>query len=454
MAKIAVAPAETPTATAEEARQIAEETYVWGYPLVLMDVTRKVLTNFEAPTGLPGQAPMNQFSHAKTFPPGSFRDVVRPNFDTLYSVAWLDLGHEPLVLTLPATDRYHLFPMLDGWTDIFAVPGTRMNGGRGGNYVIVGPDWPGHLPKDMTVLRSPTDIVWIIGRIQTNGAGDYEFVHKLQAQIALVPLSKWGTNYAPGKSKIDPALDPKTPPMMTVDGMNGEAYFTALMEAIKRNPPHVHDQVVVARMKRLGLEPGRSVDFTSLSPAVQQALKDAPAGGMKTIRRRAKNLSVPVNGWSIVSGAIGYFGADYALRSAIALFGLGANRPEDALYPTTGVDGDGKPLSGANRYTLRFPKGGTPPVAAFWSLTMYDDKGFPVENALKRYAIGDRDTPKLDDDGALTIYIQHNSPGADRNSNWLPAPSGPFTLCLRCYSPEPSIVSGEWTPPSITRMTR
>jgi hypothetical protein len=444
-------PSQPTTISSELAQEIAQETYIWGYPLVLMELTRKKLTNFEAPTGVPGQAPMNQFSHAKAFPPASFRDVVRPNFDTLYSMSWLDLGSEPLVMSLPKTDRYHVFQMMDGWSEVFAAPGSRMTGGDGGNYLIVGPNWKGDTPKDMDLLRSPTDVVWIAGRIQANGAEDFDFVHKLQAQIKLAPLSQRNKSYTPPRGSVDPTVDMKTPPMVAMDNMKGEVFFTALMETLKGNPPHVHDQGIVARLKRLGLEPGQSFDLKSLTASVQQALKDAPTNGLKVIQKRGEKLGVPVNGWNVMTGAVGYYGADYTFRAAVALVGLGANRPEDAIYPFLVTDGDGRPLSGANRFTLDFPKGQTPPVDAFWSITMYDDKGFPVQNAINRQAIGDRDKLTFADDGSLTLFIQYQSPGVDKESNWLPSPEGAFTLIMRCYSPRPEIASGEWVPPAVKR---
>lgn len=433
------------------AREIAEETYIWGYPLVLMDVTRKVTTNVAAPTGEVGQAPMNWLSHARAFPPATFRAVIRPNFDTLYSFAWMDLGPEPLVMTLPRTDRYHVFQMMDGWSEVFAAPGTRMTGGRGGSYLIAGPGWRGAVPSGMDLLRSPTDIVWLIGRIQTNGPADYGFVHALQDQVTLAPLGQQAGSHTPPRRSVDPAVDMRTPPMTAVDNLGGEAFFTAMLEALRKNPPHVHDQAVVARLRRLGLEPGRDLDFRALPEPVQQALKDAPPAGLAVIRRRAEHPGPAANGWSILTGAVGYYGADYTFRASVALAGLGANRSEDAIYPFGNTDGEGNPMSGANRYTLQFRRGQTPPVAAFWSITMYDDKGFPVANALNRQAIGDRDRLTLDSDGSLTLYIQQSSPGADKEANWLPAPEGAFTLAMRCYSPRPQIASGEWVPPPIRR---
>lgn len=442
----------SPALSASEARTIAQETYVWGFPLVLMDATRKLQTNVEAPTAA-GRAPLNQFAHARTFPPAAFRDVVRPNFDTLYSAAWLDVGAEPLVMTLPMTDRYHVFQIMDAWTEVFAARGTRMTGGKGGNYVIAGPRWNGEVPNNMELLHSPTAHAWIIGRIQTNGPADYEFVHKLQAQVTLTPLRRWGKYYVLAKAKVDPTVDMRTPPMVAVSKMTAQTFFTTLMEALKDDPPHVHDQGVVARMKRLGLESCKSPGFGALPALVQEALKAGVADGSKAINRRAAALArTTKNGWSITTGAIGCFGGDYAFRALIALFGLGANRPEDAIYPGAEIDAEGRPLSGANRYVLQFAKGQTPPVDAFWSVTLYDEQGFPVENPIGRQTIGDRDKLMLDEDGALTLYIQHEPPNAGRQSNWLPAPQGTFKLTMRCYSPRFEIAIGEWVPPPVRRV--
>jgi hypothetical protein len=437
-----------------EARTIAVETYVWGYPLVLTDITRRVQTNVERPSGA-GRAPINQFSHAATFPPATFRDIVRPSFDTLYSNAWLDVSDEPMVLTLPATKRYHVFQMMDAWTEVFAAPGIRMTGGKGGDYLVAGPGWLGDVPQGIELLRSPTDHVWILGRIQTNGAPDYDFVHQLQVQVALVPLSRFGKAYAPPKGKVDPSVDINTPPMITVNNMGAERFFRTLLESLKKNPPHVHDQGVVTRMKRIGLNPGMRFDFARLPALVRDALDEAAAVALKTLERRhAATAGTLRNGWSITTGAIGYYGGDYAYRALIALCGIGANRPEDAIYPSAITDNEGRPLEGAHRYVMRFEKGQTPPVDAFWSLTLYDAQGFPVENPIGRHAIGDRDRLRVGDDGSLTLYIQHASPGSVNESNWLPAPEGAFTLTMRCYSPRYEIAIGEWVPPPVKRVDR
>jgi hypothetical protein len=270
--------------------------------------------------------------------------------------------------------------------------------------------------------------------------------------MKLVPLSQWGKDYVPPKGKIDPTVDMKTPPTLQLDKMSAEAFFTALMEDLKKDPPAIYDQTVVARMKRIGLEPGKSFDFKALPLSIQQALGDGAQDGLKAVRKRATNLGTLKNSWVVNTGAIGYFGADYLLRAAFALFGTCPNRPEDVVYMSANQDGEGKPLSGANRYVLTFAKGQTPPADAFWSVVLYDLDGFRAPNRLNRFGLGDRDKLKFNDDGSLAIYVQHESPGADKESNWLPAPESAFDLIMRAYLPRPEIASGEWVPPPVTKV--
>jgi hypothetical protein len=347
--------------------------------------------------------------------------------------------------------------MADAWQEVFAAPGTRWNGGAGGNYLIVGPGWQGAVPQGMELLRSPTVHVWVVGRILTNIASDpsdYDFLHKIQAQMKLVPLSQWGNDYVPPKGKIDPTVDMKTPPTLALDKMSAEAFFAALLEDLKKDPPAIYDQTVVARMKRIGLEPGKSLDFKALPTPIQQALQDGATDGLKAVRKREKNLAPLTNGWAkISSGAIGYYGADYSFRAAVALYGTGPNRPEDVIYMTANQDGEDQPLNGAKRYVLTFAKGQTPPADAFWSVVIYDQDGFRVPNRLNRFGLGDGNKLKYNDDGSLTFYIQHESPGADKELNWLPSPEGSaFDLLMRAYLPRPEIVSGEWEPPPVTNV--
>jgi hypothetical protein len=232
--------------------------------------------------------------------------------------------------------------------------------------------------------------------------------------------------------------------------MSAEVFFTTLMEDLKKDPPAIYDQTVVARMKRIGLEPGKSLDFKVLPPAIQQALADGAQSGLKAVRKRAANLGTVKNSWVVLTGAIGYYGSDYLYRAAFALFGTGPNCPEDVIYMSASQDSEGQPLSGTNRYVLTFTKNQTPPADAFWSLTLYDRDVFRVQNRLNRFGLGDRDKLKFNDDASLTIYIQHESPGAAKEANWLPAPpEAAFGPIMRAYSPRPEIISGEWQPPPV-----
>lgn len=435
----------------EEARDIAVEAYVYFYPLVTMDVTRRQATNVEAGKA-PGRGPMDTFVHFRAFPGANFKDVVRPNFDTLYSSAWIDLTGGPMVVSAPDTGgRYYLLPMLDMWSDVFAVPGKRTTGTGAGHFALIPPGWRGELPAGVERVDAPTPYVWIIGRTQTNGPKDYEAVHKVQDGYTLTPLSGWGQTPKPVEVKVDPAVDMKTPPLAQVNGMKGADYFRHAAELLKVNPPHVTDQPIVARMKRIGLNAGESFDPEKLDPAVRRALEAAPAAALAAMERKLPTLARIVNGWQMNTDTMGVYGTYYLKRAIVAMVGLGANLPEDAIYPLCITDADGRPLNGDNRYVLHFSKEELPPVDAFWSLTMYDAGGFQAANSLDRFAIGDRDELKYNADGSLDLYFQHDDPGAGKTSNWLPAPKGPLGLTMRLYGPRAEALDGRWNPPAVKR---
>ncbi len=431
--------------TPDEARIVAAEAFVFGYPLVLMDVTRAVTLNTD---GMFGKEHVNQLAHARAFPDASFTAVVSPNADTLYSTAVLDLSDEPVVLGVPASGgRYYLLPILSGWTDVFASPGTRTTGDGEGAFAIVGPTWEGQLPSDVQELRSPTAMAWLIGRTQTNGKDDYESVHRFQDQLSLVPLSAWGSDYSPPEVPIDPDVDVETPPPAQVERMDAATFFERLAALMVDNPPAAADTPAMERFASIGLRPGSFEPSLELSDALDQGVKAALAG----LRAQVRQPGEAVNGWSMTRG-LGSYGTDYGLRAFVALIGLGANLTEDAVYPHTSIDGDGDPLNGARRYRIHFEAGQTPPARAFWSLTMYDEHQYFVDNPLDRYAIGDRDSLAFDADGSLDLWIQRESPGAGRESNWLPAPAGPFNLILRIYWPGEEVVDGDWAPPPIEKL--
>src|SRR5215475_830900 len=256
----------------QQAYEIAKDGYVYAYPLVLEYMTTIQAANYAEPTGIPAQAPFNQFGHAKAFPPADFKAVVRPNADTLYSAASLDLGREPIVLSVPATDRYFLLPMLSLWTDVFAAPGTRTTGrNTARDFLIAGPRWQGAAPRGLEIIRAPTRFVAIAGRTQTNGPADYDNVHKIQAGYKLTPLSAWGKgNYVPPKGKVDPTIDMKTPPPVQVEKMDAPTYFGRFAEVLKDNPPNPFDYPMIHRLERVGFKVGQSFNLNASAPAMQQ----------------------------------------------------------------------------------------------------------------------------------------------------------------------------------------
>ena len=437
----------------QEAYEIGKEAYVYLYPLVMMDVTRKVMTNVE-PGKKPGAGPMNEFAHVREYPPADFRDVVRPNFDTLYSIAWLDLTKEPMVMSTPDTKgRYYLLPLLDMWSDVFASPGARTSGTGAARFAIVPQGWRGKLPDGIQKIEAPTPYVWIIGRTQNNGPKDYAAVHEVQDGYRLSPLSRFGKPQKPAPFKPDPTVDMKTPPMEQVDNMPATRFFAYAAELLKTNPPHVTDWSQIARLKRIGFEPGKSFDAEKAGPAIKGALDKARVDALTLMNAKKPTLAQVVNGWQMNTTSMGVYGIYYLKRAIVAQVGLGANQPEDAVYPFNLADSEGKPLSGANKYVLHFAKNELPPVDAFWSVTMYDGQGFQIANPINRFAIGDRDPLKYGADGSLDVYIQSENPGPDKESNWLPAPaSGAANVTMRLYAPKPEALDGRWAPPPIKRV--
>jgi hypothetical protein len=420
----------------------------------LSDLTLRQQTNFAEPTGKLAQAPLNQFSHAREFTPADWKVVVRPNVDTLYSPATLDLGAEPIVLSLPATDRYFVMPMMSLWSDMFAVPGTRTTGrSTARDFLLVGPHWQGEAPSGLEIIRSPTRIMNIGGRTQTNGVADYDNVHKIQAGYRLTPLSAWGKgNYTPPKGKVDPALDMRTPAPVQIDMMDATTYFAHFAELLKDNPPGPFDYPLIHRLERLGFKVGQSFDVNSAPPNIKQAFEHAVVDGKALVAAAGKKESGEGGkGW-VYTTRSGAYGVDYLYRAAIASCCLGENLPQDAVYPSLSVDSEGQPLDGNKNYVLHFEKGKWPPVDAFWSVTAYDTEGYLIPNALARQALGDRDKLATNADGSLDLYIRSTPPGGDREANWLPVAKAPFTLLMRLYSPRNEVLDGSWTPPAVKRL--
>jgi len=442
---------------ADQAEAVADATdaYIYGYPLVTMEMTRRVMTNVQQPM-LGKLAPMGQFAKLRTYPSPEDKQVTAPNADTLYTLAWLDLSAEPWVLSIPdMKGRYFLMPMLDGWTNVFQVPGKRTTGTAAQEYAITGPDWQGGpLPSGVVELKSPTNLVWILGRIYCSGtAEDYRAVHALQDQFRLEPLNAYRAGYTPPPGTVDPDIDMRTPVRAQVDQMDAESFFTLLATLMKDNPPTDADAPMVAKLAKLGIYPGKRFDRKKLDKAVAKALPDIPKAAQAKIMANFKNMGTEVNGWMYSTG-LGLYGTKYLNRATTTAIGLGANRPRDAIYPTSAVGVDKQPYSGAHRYVIHFDKGKLPPVKGFWSLTMYNDEFFFVPNALNRYTLSSRSKFQYNKDGSVDLYLQHQSPGKALEANWLPAPAGRFVPMLRLYWPNetpPSIFDGTWKIPPLKR---
>ena len=406
----------------EEALNIATEAYIYGYPLVTMDMTRKQMTNVAIPDE--GHAPMGQLVKMRDYPTA-------------------DLG-----------DRYYLLPILEGWTNVFQVPGKRTTGGKPQKYAITGPGWSGQIPSGVTEYKSPTGLAWLIGRIYCTGTpDDYKAVHTLQDNFELVPLRSYGKAYRPVAGEVKSNVDMKTAVRDQVDGLGVDEYFSYLARLMKTNPPAAEDTPMVAKMAKIGLVPGQDFDGSKLRAFDNEAIIEAvPKTAQLKIMEHFKHAGRPVNGWMVTTHA-GTYGTDYMQRAFVTAIGLGANRPQDAIYPTGERDADGKEFDGAsNKYVMHFDKGQMPPVDGFWSLTMYDKSYFFVPNPLNRFTLSQRNKFVTNPDGSVDLHLQADSPDKAKEANWLPAPKAKFVAMLRLYWPKetpPSIIDGTWKPPAI-----
>lgn len=427
------------------------EAYMYGFPAVMMDVTKEVST--AVPKAGEYAAPVNRFAVMTHYPDASFRAVARTGLDTLFAVAWADLDQEPLVLSVPDTQgRYYVIALMDLWTNVFGSIGKRTTGTGAGSFLIAGPGWQGTPPaKVQGVFPSPTRFVWVNGQMQADGPKDYAAVNAWQRQYKLTPLSTWGKGYrSPARMQATQAVDTRTPPLDQVRRMDAQAFFGRLAGLVKDNPPAPADAPMVAKLKTLGIEPGRPFDLDTIDPLAAKELRSAmDTFGM--LERGIKKLKTD-NGWIVMPKDMGHYGTDYETRAGIALVGLGAIEPADVIYPTAFVDGDGNPLDGANRYVLHFDKGQAPPTNATWSVSMYDPQGFYVPNPINRYNLARWMPLRYNPDGSLDLYIQATSPGPDKESNWLPAPAkGPFNLTVRNYWPQATVLRGGYRLPPIKK---
>ncbi len=426
-------------ALAQQAPSAADgqQAYLFAYPLVLMDVTREAS----------GGVNPHRFTHSAAFPDAKFRTIVRPNADTLYSTAWVDLTAEPVLMKVPDTKgRYYLMQVLDAWTETIGIPGKRTTGTGEGWFAVTGPGWNGKLPSGVQRIDSPTNLVWILGRVQTNGPADYPNVHAVQRGMRLMPLSRYPDG---GGEKQSPSVRPastrpRTPPQI-VEQMSDVEFFSRFLRSLAANPPHAADGPVVQSLSAWGWKSGAGLDSL---PGGEFANGVASAKKLLASIEQLRTTMAGKSGWTGVNPNVGRYGTNYMARAVVARVGLGANPPEDAVYLNCYRDSAGKPLDSARSYRLHFDKSELPPVNAFWSITMYDPQGYFVENPIGRYAIGDRDPLAYNADGSLDLYMQREAPAV--KANWLPAPaSGLFNLNFRLYWPREEILRGKWIPPPV-----
>ena len=416
--------------------------YVYGLPLVLMDVTREVMT--AAPRSGEYSAPINQFHRLRDFVDPDFKNVVRISRNSLWSTAFVDLRDEPVVFSYPETHgRYVVAQIMNMWTDNFASMGTRTTGTAAGKVVIAGPGWDGRVPSDVDqTYRCSTRYAWILVQMAAAGPQDFDELHAMQDELRVTPLSAWGTPYQPPQDvAVDLSVDTGTTPFDQVRLMDGPAFFARLASALKDNPPYASDTTAIKRLEQIGLIPGEDLDVDRMDAAVAKGLTRAAKKVWGTLETAPYSMKT-VNGWLIPLN-LGRYGEDYKMRAFISYVGLGALCREDAVYPTCFVDRDGKPLNGAREYVLHLDKEELfPSHSGIWSISAYRES-FYVHNPIERYGITSGMPLVYNADGSLDMYIQARSPGEARESNWLPCPrSGPFNLTIRVYHPNEDMFEG------------
>jgi hypothetical protein len=433
---LAVACGSAVNAAAADLAAVARDAYVFSFPLY---ESYRIRYLAQCSPFNPHRTLRNAFHHRRTLADAGSRAVTAPNADTLYSSSFLDLSRGPLILHVPeVSDRYYSLAFMDFYTNNFAYVGTRTTGSHAGQYLIAGPGWTGSPPTGTPMIRSPTDAVWLLGRFQVSGKEDLPQVHREQDGLALSPLS--GAAAALPRCS-EPPGQPDNP----------FTYFAIVDDALTENPPPARDAAIMARIAAIDVGPGKRFQPSRFDDAARQALHAGVAAAREQIAATNIHGRI-VNGWVYPPPGVGNFGTDYLLRAAVALKGLAALSASEATY----LHYAGEKLVGNARYRLHFAAGNQPPADAFWSLSAYeimpDTRRFFAANPIDRYSIGDK-TPglKRNSDGSLDILIQHVSPGPGRESNWLPAPAGPFALSLRAYLPRPALLDGSYAPPPVAR---
>jgi hypothetical protein len=444
----------TPALDEAQAEQIGLDAYTYGIPLMEFVRQARTQTSVTVPNDL-SDAPLNQFGNERALASIKHQVIVQPNLDTLYSMGHLDLSKGPLVLHVPRVPghRYYGIEFLDPYTNVFHYVGTRTTGNGAGNFLITGPSFHGRLPRGLHRIRSAYERVWLAGRTELYGPRDLAAVHRIQDGYRLIPL---GDYLAHGLGWRPPRPQRTVTKHTTFTVSTGIAFFDQLGTALAKNPPPARDKPILRELRTVGIGPGLHPSHEHLSAAVLAGLQAAGDAGAGYIYKLRLELATPDalahNGWYVPPPNTGAYGTDYELRAVVAVYGLAANRPAEAIYIIGAADQTHALLNGANDYVIHFPAGQLPPARYFWSLTMYDQNFYLVPNPIHRYSLGSH-TPTLrrNPDGSLDIYVQHTAP-AGHESNWLPAPgSGQLEVTLRLYGPKPRALNGSYSYPPITR---
>lgn len=429
-----------------QARETAQA-YLYAYPLVLMELTKQH-------QNATGNSAVNHMQHNSTFPDADFRAVVSPNIDTLYSMSHFDLKREPVVMSIPQTDGlYYMMQVMDAWTNVVISPGTRTLDGAAQKYLIASRDWQGEVPAGLELVRVPTNLAWLLGRFRADDPDDLGPVNALRDQFSVMPLSESLSGNEPptpamfSLPKLDTGVNAAADRQLTT-WTRGE-FFTTFCQLLAENPGTDADAPMLERIRDTGLltdncQPQQSWLLALGSDIGYRKVMDVIDHVNDLVAERPT-----YNGWRIAYD-LGRYGTEYEKRAVIAKLGLGANLPEDAIYPSVRADSDKQLLNGNRRYRLHFPADALPPVRAFWSLTLYNDQQFLSDNPLNRYALGSRDNLQYNPDGSLDLFIQHQAPtDTVQKTNWLPAPAGGFNLFLRLYWPKQPALNQSWLPPII-----
>jgi hypothetical protein len=439
-------------AKAKQAYAIGVAAYIWGYPMVVAQKSRDAMTKGgDAPVtpevfNKTGKlfAPVNQMANAWGVLGPKFSAIQSANSDTQYSVTWYDVSKEPYILHIPDTKgRFYTFQFADAWTNNFHYASTRTMGSQEQDYALVAPGWTGKLPANVIRIDSPTPNGFIPGRIFVASEKDVAAVNAIQKQVTMTPLSSYGKKYTPPKVKVVPAKK-----------YSGDlAFFEQFGDTLAINGAPAIDSGILGLVKNIGLTADHGFDPSALSDGEKKSLARAVVDGEAMLAAKAASMGRDVNGWQLSPVLDEYYGNNHLFRAAIGYQAMFVNTPIEAFYPSAFKDTNGKVLDGSSgKYTITFPKGQTPPVSAFWSITMYDaKKRLMVENSLNRYKIGSADKLKIAADGSTTLYIQADSPGKGKESNWLPAPKEPFYMLMRMYLPEIEVLNGQYEIPGVVK---